>query len=102
MSSAGFWQDSEGSTKVVRELKELRSIVEPWDLAAKKYKELKDLLFVTTLKDGDLLHNLEQETNRLAAELEGLEFKTLLSGEFDSGNAILSINAGAGGTESCD
>lgn len=102
MSSAGFWQDSEESTKVVKGLKELRSVVEPWDLAVKKHKELKDLLSVTTLKDGDLLHDLEQDINRLLSELEGLEFKTLLSGEFDSGNAILSINAGAGGTESCD
>ncbi len=102
MSSAGFWQDSEESTKVVRKLKELKNIVEPWDSAVKKHQELKDLLSIIGSEDQDLLQGLGQNIKDLLEELAKLEFKTLLSGEFDSENAILSINSGAGGTESCD
>ncbi len=102
MSSPGFWQDSEESTKVVRKLKELKNIVEPWELAVRKHQELKDLMSIVGSGDQGLLRDLERNIGELLAELDKLEFKTLLSGEFDSESAILSINAGAGGTESCD
>jgi len=102
MSSPGFWQDSEESTKVVRKLKELKNIVEPWELAARKHQELKDLMSIVGSGDQGLLRDLERNIGELLAGLDKLEFKTLLSGEFDSESAILSINAGAGGTESCD
>lgn len=102
MSSAGFWQDSEGSTKVVRKLKELKNTVDPWELAVKKHQELKDLVSIIGPEDQVLLQNLGQNIKELLTELSRLEFKTLFSEEFDSESAILSINAGAGGTESCD
>ena len=52
--------------------------------------------------DDDLIAQIKSDIDSLNSVLEALEFKTLFSGEFDANNAIFSINAGAGGTESCD
>lgn len=102
MSCPGFWDNSESSTRVVKQLKSLKAIIEPWQAAEKKYRELHELAEV--LKDDELApgNDLERDLNSLLKEVGELEFYTLLSGEFDKNNAILSINAGAGGTESCD
>jgi peptide chain release factor 2 len=102
MSSPGFWDDSENSTKIVKELKDLKSTVEPWESALKKYNELKDLVDILDSGDQGLFSDLNRNVDALLAELGKLDFKTLLSGELDKNSAILSINAGAGGTESCD
>jgi len=102
MSHSGFWDDSEESTKVVKQLKSLKSTIEPWDTAFKKYQELKELTDILKDEDKELIADLTQNINILFQEVDKLEFKTLLGGEFDKNSAILSINAGAGGTESCD
>jgi len=102
MSSPDFWQDSERSTRIVKQLKELKNTVEPWEAATKKCGEIKELSAILDSKDEELSLNLSRSAEMLLAELEKLEFRTLLSEEFDAGSAILSINAGAGGTESCD
>jgi len=102
MSEPGFWESGEHSTKIVKQLKSLKNIVEPWVAANKKYQELQELADILNPQDQDLSADLNKNIDFLLAELDRLEFKTLLSGEFDFNNAILSINAGAGGTESCD
>jgi len=102
MSSAGFWSDQEASTKTVKQLKSLRAAVEPWENACKKYQELKELAEILKEEDRDLLAELSRNTETLLKEADKLEFNTFLGGEFDKNSAILSINAGAGGTESCD
>ncbi len=102
MSGAGFWNDAEHSTKIVKQLKSLKSAIEPWESSSGKYEELKELSGVLKEEDRGILADLARDLASLTRELEGLEFRTLLAGEFDSNNAILSINAGAGGTEACD
>ena len=102
MSEPGFWDDSEKSTKIVRQLKTLKSTVEPWNTATNKYRELQELADILNAQDNALYLDLNKNINFLLNEVDSLEFKTLLAGEFDPSNAILSINAGAGGTESCD
>jgi peptide chain release factor 2 len=102
MSEPGFWDDNENSTKTVRQLKILKNTVEPWDAAWKKYQELRELSDILKPQDNELFSDLKNNADFLLSELDALEFKTLLSGELDPNNAILSINAGAGGTESCD
>ena len=102
MSAPGFWDDAQNSQKIVKELKFLKSAVEPWGNAFKKYQELKELCEIAKEEDRELLADLSKDAADLLGELDKLEFKTLLGAEFDSNNAILSINAGAGGTESCD
>lgn len=102
MSSPGFWDNTEESSKVVRELKNLKSAVEPWQNAYLKYREFKELADILKEEDRELTVDLSRNAESLLKEVERLEFTTLLDGEFDANNAILSINAGAGGTESCD
>jgi peptide chain release factor 2 len=102
MSQPGFWDDSAGSTKIVKQLKGLKSVVEPWQAAVSKHKELQELYEILDDEDREIIVDLARNTDNLVEEVDKLEFKTLLSGRFDSNNAILSINAGAGGTESCD
>lgn len=102
MSGAGFWDDAENSTKVVKQLKSLKSAVEPWEAAFKKYQESQELAAILNPEDKEIISDLSRNIDALLEELDKLEFKTLLGGEFDKNSAILSINAGAGGTESCD
>ena len=102
MSHPGFWNDEQNSTKVVKQLKPLKSAVEPWETASCKYQELKELTDILKDQDKELIADLAKDIGLLAAQVDKLEFKTILGGEFDKNNAILSINAGAGGTESCD
>lgn len=102
MAQGHFWDDEQNSTKVVKQLKSLKSAVEPWDIAFHKYKELKELWDILNGQDKELIVDLARNIDLLLADIDKLEFKALLGGEFDKNNAILSINAGAGGTESCD
>ncbi|MFH1440863.1 MAG: peptide chain release factor 2 [Candidatus Omnitrophota bacterium] len=102
MSQPGFWDDSGNSAKSVQRLKILKSTVEPWEKSFQKYKDLKELAEIVKEQDADLISDLTHNTDILLVEIQKLEFITLLDGEFDRNNAILSINAGAGGTESCD
>lgn len=102
MSEPGFWDNSENSAGIVRQLKTLKTIVEPWDSAVKKYQELQELADILKPQDNALFQDFNRNVDSLSLDVDNLEFKTLLSGELDANNAILSINAGAGGTESCD
>ena len=52
--------------------------------------------------DASIVEEVEQETKEFIDEFEKTKIETLLSGEYDKNNAIVKINAGAGGTESCD
>ena len=102
MSHPGFWQDQQSANKLVQELKGLKAIVEPWQKHNEKNKELQEFIEISDQDDQSFLNQIQQEIDLFNEELVDLELKSILSGEFDSSNAILSINAGAGGTESCD
>jgi peptide chain release factor 2 len=102
MSEQGFWDNQLESTKVVKKLKILKSAVEPFEAALKKFKEFTEFASLLSSQDTALAAELCRNTEHLLSELDILEFKTLLGGELDPNSAILSINAGAGGTESCD
>ena len=102
MSQEGFWDNSERSTKIVKELKSLKCTVEPWELAYKKYQEIDELIPLLGQNDQDLLSDLKNNLAALVEIIGKLEFQVLLGGPLDKNSAILSINSGAGGTESCD
>ncbi len=102
MSSEGFWNNTENSTKIVKELKNLKTTVEPWELASKKYQELIELVPLLKENDQDLVLDLTRNADSLLTIIDKLEFQVLLGGPLDKNSAILSINSGAGGTESCD
>jgi len=102
MSGPGFWDSAEKSSKIVKELKNLKRTVEPYAEAFLKYQELKEMLDILQSEDKELVEDLSRNTDILSGKVEKLDFATLLDGDFDSCGAYLSINAGAGGTESCD
>ena len=102
MSNPGFWNNAQNSNNIVKQLKNLKVAVEPWDAAFKKYQELRELADILKENEEDLLTDLSKNIDMLLNDTEKLQMATILAGEFDQGNAILSINAGAGGTESCD
>jgi peptide chain release factor 2 len=101
MAESGFWDNSSDSNKLMQELKSLRSLVEPFASSEKRVAESLEFLELAA-QDEDILKQLNDEAASLTQIIAKLELQTLLSGEFDRNNAILSINAGAGGTESCD
>jgi len=102
MSGEGFWGNAEESRKTVKELKNLKSVVDPWEQAYKKYQELAEIILLLKEEDKELVLDLELNAGSLLKIVDKLEFQVLLGGALDKNSAILSINAGAGGTESCD
>ncbi len=86
----------------MQELKQLRGQLGPYQELSRHCGELKELLEITEESDAGSLKHLEEEATTLETKVGELEFQKLLSGPSDRSSAILSINAGAGGTESCD
>ncbi len=101
MSLPNFWDEAVSANKAVRELKALKNTVEPFEKATATLAELKEFSEIAE-EDASLLTQINTDLGLLTKIIDELEVQTLLSGEFDRNNALLSINAGAGGTESCD
>ena len=102
MAEPNFWADSQASAKVVNQIKNLKAILLPWEELYNKYKELSEFVSILHEDEADLVQDLNKNLETLFHNVEELEFKSLLGGQLDSNSAILSINAGAGGTEACD
>lgn len=102
ISDPAFWTNSDQKNPIIQELKNLKAHLAPYDRLVSEIDEMSGLLSITSEDDKEALTHLEKETSALAARIEELEFQKLLSGTNDPNSAILSINAGAGGTESCD
>ena len=102
MARPGFWDRGKDAQETVQKLKALKRLVEPFEKCEKEACELSELLEICGEGDTDSLKEMLEHYDRLEHEVGALEFQRLLSDPLDSHNAILSINAGAGGTESCD
>ena len=103
MESPDFWNDAEGAQRLTRECKGLKDDVETCRALTTKYEDIEVLIEMGYEEnDPEMIPEIRQELDELISGLENIRIKTLLSGEYDSYNAILKLNAGAGGTESCD
>ena len=100
--SADFWAHPETTGPVLRDLKLLKNQLGPYEELTRHGQELLGLLGIVDESDPASLKHLEEEAALLTKKVGQLEFQKLLSGPTDPNHAILSINAGAGGTESCD
>lgn len=102
MQEGDFWLNPEKSAKTVASVKELKGLIVPYNEAKTKVEDL--IALAPELKEGDqeLLHFFEQEYRVCDKIIEDLEIKKMLSAPMDPKNCYFSINAGAGGTESCD
>ena len=94
-----FWQDRERAQETLRSLAREKELVARWQGLEKEARDLEELI---ALGDPSLEVQLRQELDLLDARLKGLEFQLVFRGEYDSRNALLSIHAGAGGTEAQD
>jgi len=101
--ASDFWDDQETAQKVLQQLNQYRSKLEKYNLLVKKYEDLEALLELCMEAEDEELHNeLARETKAFTKLLEKTKLETLLSGKYDAKNAILSLHAGAGGTEAMD
>ena len=103
MEQPNFWDDAKASQEYMRELKSLKGIIEEYNRLVSEYEDVEVLLQMGyEEKDQSLIPEIEETLNSFIKDFETLKLDTLLSDEYDKENAILTIHAGAGGTESCD
>ena len=102
IAGENFWNNQEQSQKTIKELKSLKSTVEPFLKIEESIKDIRDIIGIAEAEDAESLTHFKEELSNISLKVDDLEFKTLLNGENDPNNAILSVNAGAGGTEACD
>ncbi len=96
-----FWDNSQEAQRKMQELSSLQEQIRAWDTLRQRIVDGLELLEMAE-DDPEMLAELEQEAHSLEQELERREFELALSGKYDRGAAILSIHAGAGGTEAQD
>ena len=103
MQAPDFWSDPEKSNQKMREAKNLKDIVGTMDGLSSQYDDILTLIEMG-YEDNDpaIIPDIQQELKEFKETFENIRINTLLSGEYDRNNAILKLNAGAGGTESCD
>lgn len=103
METPDFWNDPEYSQMITREVKSLKDTIEAADGLEAGYEDIGMLMEMAEEEDDrSILKDLEKEIVSWEEKYEVLRIQTLLSGEYDKNNAILTLHAGAGGTESCD
>lgn len=103
MEEPGFWDNPDASQKIMKELRNLEDVVKSYERLEKQYEEIQILIDMGYEEnDPEVIPEIEESLKQFSDSLEQIRISTLLSGEYDRNNAILRLNAGAGGTESCD
>ena len=103
MEAPDFWNDAQESKKKMKELKSLKDDMNTYTELKTRYEDIETLL-VMGEEEGELylIPEIEEAMQEYEQQFEAIRIKTLLSGEYDADSAMVSLNAGAGGTESCD
>ena len=102
-SQPGFWDDVENSQKILQKTGALKNKVAEYDSLAASYDDTMALIeLADEEEDLSLLEEAQSEVEKIKINLESQRLQTLLTGEYDSKNAILTFHAGAGGTEAQD
>ena len=98
-----FWQDIKHSNKILAKIKSIKNKVNEYRKIESEIQNLTELTDLTNIEpDEEIAKDIIKNTKILEQEVEKLEIATLLSGKYDSNNAIVTIHPGAGGTESQD
>ena len=99
----GFWDDTEESQKTMKELKSLKDQVDTIHRLSESCEDIATLIEMAyEEEDASMLPEIEEELAGFTESYESFRIQTLLSGEYDRYNAIVTLHAGEGGTESCD
>lgn len=103
MEEPGFWDDADKSTGYMKELKNLKDTVDEYHKLSQSYEDVETLIEMGYEEnDESLIPEIQEMLDEFTEAFDNLRIKTLLSGEYDNNNAILTLHAGAGGTEACD
>lgn len=103
LESPGFWENVDESQKVMKELKALKDTIGTIDKLTGDYEDIETLILMAQEEeDESLIEEIGEALDSFSSELDEFRIQSLLSDEFDANNAVISIHAGAGGTESCD
>ena len=103
MEAPGFWDDMDKAQKYMKELKNLKDSIETYNNLQSLYDDILVLIEMgEESEDAEIAEEAKSSMDEFASKVDEVKIKTLLSGEYDKYNAILKLNAGAGGTESCD
>ena len=103
MEAPDFWDDPEKSQSKMKELKSMKDDVATYAKLKEQYEDIETMIEMGYEEnDESLISEIQQMLDDFESTYDGIRMKTLLSGEYDKCNAILRLNAGAGGTESCD
>ena len=103
MEAPGFWDDMDKAQKYMKELKNLKDSIETYNNLKSLYDDILVLIEMgEESEDAEIVEEAKSSMDEFASKVDEVKIKTLLSGEYDKYNAILKLNAGAGGTESCD
>ena len=103
MEAPGFWDDMDKAQKYMKELKNLKDSIETYNNLKSLYDDILVLIEMgEESEDAEIAEEAKSSMDEFASKVDEVKIKTLLSGEYDRYNAILKLNAGAGGTESCD
>ena len=103
MEAPDFWNDPKRSQQMMKELKSKKDDVEIYNSLVSQMDDIEVMLEMGYEEnDASLIPEIQQMLDEFEHTFEGIRMKTLLSGEYDRNNAIVTLHAGAGGTEACD
>ena len=103
MEAPGFWDDTERSQKYMVELKSLKDDKETYEQLESQYEDIATLIEMGYEEnDASVIPEIEEMLQNFQDTVDAIRIKTLLSGEYDTYDAIVTLHAGAGGTEACD
>lgn len=103
MEDPNFWDNPDYSNKLMKELKNMKDVAETYHNLVTQYEDIGTLIQIGyEEEDPEMVIEIRDELNSFKSIFDEIRINTLLSGEYDRNGAILKLNAGAGGTESCD
>ena len=103
MEDQNFWNDVEASNRIMKEMKNLKDTIADFNAIQETFDDIEVMIEMAEEEDDvDLIEEAGESIEQFKKKFEAFRIETLLSGEFDTNNAVINIHSGAGGTESCD
>ena len=103
MEDQHFWDDAKESAKVIKEVKGIKDTIESFSKLEGLFEDVETLIEMGyEEEDESIVAEVKESYEQLEKQLDDMTVSTLLSDEYDKENAVITIHAGAGGTESCD
>ena len=103
MEAPDFWDNPERSQNMMKELKYLKDDMETYQNLQSQMEDMETMIEMGYEEnDPELIPEIQEMLDQFEKSFESIRIKTLLSGEYDKNDAIVKLNAGAGGTEACD